>query len=175
MGSSDGYSHKYIDFLEDSFLFKEAMRFDVKGKSYLDFPKKYYCEDIGLRNARTGFRQIEMPHIMENILYNELIIRGFKIDVGVVYENIKTEKGNYRKVAREIDFIIQKGMKKYYIQSAYAMENEEKVYSESRSLNITGDSFPKIIVRRDIRKRFYDENGILNIGLIDFLLSDNVL
>ena len=118
------------------------MRFDVKGKSYLDFPKKYYCEDIGLRNARTGFRQIEMPHIM---------------------------------VAREIDFIIQKGMKKYYIQSAYAMENEEKVYSESRSLNITGDSFPKIIVRRDIRKRFYDENGILNIGLIDFLLSDNVL
>lgn len=167
--------NKYIDFLEDSFLFKEALRFDVKGKSYLDFPKKYYCEDIGLRNARTGFRQIEMPHIMENILYNELIIRGFKIDVGVVYENIKTEKGNYRKVAREIDFIIQKGMKKYYIQSAYAMENEEKVYSESRSLNITGDSFPKIIVRRDIRKRFYDENGILNIGLIDFLLSDNVL
>ena len=167
--------NKYINFLEDSFLFKEALRFDVKGKSYLDFPKKYYCEDIGLRNARTGFRQIEMPHIMENILYNELIIRGFKIDVGVVYENIKTEKGNYRKVAREIDFIIQKGMKKYYIQSAYAMENEEKVYSESRSLNITGDSFPKIIVRRDIRKRFYDENGILNIGLIDFLLSDNVL
>lgn len=167
--------NKYINCLEDSFLFKEALRFDVKGKSYLDFPKKYYCEDIGLRNARTGFRQIEMPHIMENILYNDLIIRGYKIDVGVVYENVKTEKGTYRKVAREIDFIIQKGMKKYYIQSAYAMESEEKIYSESRSLNITGDSFPKIIVRRDIRKRFYDENGILNIGLIDFLLSNDIL
>lgn len=157
----------YMDFLDDAFLFHECKRYDVKGKSYFDYPNKYYCEDIGLRNARIGFRQQEMTHIMENIIYNELIVRGFSVDVGVVYS---IEKG--KRIAREIDFIASVGSKKYYIQSAYAMETDEKIASETKPFSLAGNSFPKIIVRRDVRKSWYDDNGYLNIGIEEFLLGE---
>lgn len=164
----------YIDHLEDAFLFSEAKRYDVKGRKYFEYPYKYYCEDIGLRNARIGFRQQEMTHIMENIIYNELVIRGFSVDVGVVYANEKNAKGSYSRVACEIDFIASKGSKKVYIQSAFALPDEAKTQQELRPFSLTGDSFPKIIVRKDIRKRWYDDSGVLNIGLTDFLLEENI-
>lgn len=165
----------YIDHLEDVFLFSEAKRYDVKGRKYFEYPYKYYCEDIGLRNARIGFRQQEITNIMENIIYNELIIRGFSVDVGVVYSNEKNDNGSYSKVAREIDFIASKGGKKAYIQSAFALPDDDKTEQELRPFSLTGDSFPKIIVRRDIRKRWYDDSGVLNIGLAEFLLDDSVI
>lgn len=165
----------YIHFLEDAFLFSEAKRYDVRGRSYFDYPYKYYCEDIGLRNARIGFRQQEMPHIMENIIYNELIIRGFSVDVGVVYAREQNKNNNSVRVPREIDFVVNSGGRKTYIQSAFALGTDEKVTQELRPFSLTGDSFPKIIVRKDIRKRWYDDNGILNIGLIEFLLDPTVV
>lgn len=165
----------YMSHLADAFLFGECKRWDVKGKNYFDYPNKYYCEDIGLRNARIGFRQQEMTHIMENIIYNELIIRGCAVDIGIVYGNEKTKNGRTVKTAREIDFVATFGGKRTYIQSAYAIENEEKAETENRPLSLTGDSFPKIIVRHDVRKRWYDDNGILNIGIIDFLLDQSLI
>ena len=144
----------YIGHLEDAFLFSESKRYDVKGKAYFDSPNKYYCEDIGLRNARIGFRQQEMTHIMENILYNELMVRQFSVDVGVVYAREKNEKGNSVRTACEIDFVVNSGGKRSYIQSAYAMPTEEKTEIELRPFSLTGDSFPKVLVRRDIGKRW---------------------
>ncbi len=165
----------YISHLEDAFLFSESKRYDVKGRKYFEYPYKYYCEDIGLRNARIGFRQQEMTHIMENIIYNELIIRGLTVDVGVVYANEKNANGSYSKSAREIDFIASAGGKKIYIQSAFALPDDAKAEQELRPFSIIGDSFPKIIVRKDIRKRWYDDNGVLNIGLIEFLLNETII
>lgn len=165
----------YIGHLEDAFLFSESKRYDVKGKAYFDSPNKYYCEDIGLRNARIGFRQQEMTHIMENILYNELMVRQFSVDVGVVYAREKNEKGNSVRTAREIDFVVNSGGKRTYIQSAYAMPTEEKTEIELRPFSLTGDSFPKVLVRRDIGKRWYDDYGVLHINLIDFLLDKAVI
>ncbi len=166
----------YMDHLEDAFLFSECRRFDVKGKDYFDYPNKYYCEDIGLRNARIGFRQQEMTHIMENIIYNELVIRGCVVDIGIVYSQEKDKRNKHTNpVAREIDFIAQSGSKKTYIQSAYALPTEEKIITENKPFSLTGDSFPKVIVRHDIRKRWYDDMGILNIGVIDFLLDDSIV
>ncbi len=164
----------YMDHLEDAFLFHECKRWDVKGKNYFDFPNKYYCEDVGLRNARIGFRQQEMTHIMENIIYNELMIRGCAVDIGIVYGQAKDTKGRAVQVAREIDFIATIGGKRVYIQSAYAMPDEAKAEVESRPFALTGDSFPKIIVRHDIRKRWYDDAGILHISVIDFLLDQTL-
>ena len=165
----------YIGHLEDAFLFSESKRYDVKGKAYFDSPNKYYSEDIGLRNARIGFRQQEMTHIMENILYNELMVRQFSVDVGVVYAREKNEKGNSIRTAREIDFVVNSGGKRSYIQSAYAMPTEEKTEIELRPFSLTGDSFPKVLVRRDIGKRWYDDYGVLHINLIDFLLDKAVI
>lgn len=165
----------YMDYLADSFLFTECKRWDVRGKSYFDYPNKYYCEDIGLRNARTGFRQQETTHIMENIIFNDLMIRDCAVDIGIVYGSEKNAKGKSRQVAREIDFVATSGGKKTYIQSAYALGTEEKALTENKPFFLTGDSFPKIIVRHDIRKRWYDDNGILNIGVIDFLLDETVV
>ena len=165
----------YIAHLEDAFLFSEAKRYDVKDRKYFEYPYKYYCEDIGLRNARIGFRQQEMTHIMENIIYNELVIRGFSVDVGVVYSNEKNASGSYSKVAHEIDFIASKGGKKVYIQSAFALLDETKTQQELRPFALIGDSFPKVIVRRDIRKRWYDDNGVLNVGLTEFLLDESIV
>ena len=165
----------YIGHLSDAYLFEECRRYDVKGKDYFDYPNKYYCDDIGLRNARTGFRQQEMTHIMENILYNELRVRGCEVDIGVVYGAEKNKKGKSAQVAREIDFVASRGGKKTYIQSAYALDTDEKAAAEGKPLSLTGDSFPKIIVRHDIRKRWYDDNGVLNIGILDFLLDDSLV
>lgn len=165
----------YIDHMADAFLFTECKRWDVKGKSYFDYPNKYYCEDIGLRNARIGFRQQEMTHMMENIIFNELMIRECSVDIGIVYSNEKNDQGKLSQVSREIDFIATFGGKKAYIQSAYALGTEEKTSAENKPFSLTGDAFPKIIVRHDIRKRWYDDKGILNIGIIDFLLDDTVL
>lgn len=165
----------YMDHLADAFLFSECKRWDVKGKDYFDYPNKYYCEDIGLRNARLGFRQQEMTHIMENIIYNELIIRECAVDVGIVYSSEKDSKGRSVQIAREIDFVASRGGKKTYIQSTYALGTDEKVETENKPFSLTGDSFPKIIVRHDIRKRWYDDNGVLNIGIFDFLLDESLV
>lgn len=165
----------YIGHLEDAFLFSESKRYDVKGKSYFDSPNKYYSEDIGLRNARIGFRKQEMTHIMENIIYNELMIRQFSVDVGVVYARTINQNGNSVRTPREIDFVVTSGGKRTYIQSAYSMPTEDKAEVELRSFALTGDFFPKIVVRKDIGKRWYDENGILNINLIDFLLDKELI
>ena len=165
----------YIGHLADAYLFEECRRYDVKGKDYFDYPNKYYCEDLGLRNARIGFRQQEMTHIMENIIYNDLRVRGCEVDIGIVYGTDKNKSGVSVMVPREIDFIATRGGKKTYLQSAYALENENKIYTETRPFALTGDSFPKIIVRHDIRKRWYDDNGVLNIGIIDFLLDETII
>lgn len=165
----------YIGHLEDAFLFSESKRYDLKGKSYFDSPNKYYSEDIGLRNARIGFRQQEMTHIMENIIYNELAIRQLSVDVGVVYARTLNDNGSSVRVPREIDFVVNSGGKRTYIQSAYAMPTEEKAETEIRPFTLIGDSFPKNVVRRDIGKRWYDDNGILHINLIDFLLDKELI
>lgn len=165
----------YIGYLADAYLFEECRRYDVKGKDYFDYPNKYYCEDVGLRNARIGFRQQEMTHIMENIIFNELRIRGCEVDIGIVYGSEKNKAGQTVQVAREIDFVATRGGKKTYIQSAYALETEAKAETENKPFLLTGDSFPKIIVRHDIRKRWYDDNGILNIGILDFLLDADII
>lgn len=179
--SKQGYSvsantiRTYIGHLEDAFLFSESKRYDVKGKSYFDSPNKYYSEDIGLRNARIGFRQQEMTHVMENLIYNELNIRQFLVDVGVVYQRAVNDNGNSVRIPREIDFVVNSGGKRTYIQSAYAMPDDEKAEIELRPFTLTGDFFPKIVVRKDIGKRWYDDNGILNINVIDFLLDKDVI
>ena len=133
---------------------------------------KSYLEDVGLRNARIGFRQQEMTRIMENIIYNELIVRGYSVDVGVVYANERNKHGNIVKVAKEIDFIANMGNRKVYIQSAFAIENDKKENSEYKPLSMTGDSFAKIVVRNDVVKRWYDDRGVLSINVIDFLLNE---
>lgn len=174
-GISANTIRSYILHLQDAFLFSEAKRYDVKGKSYFDSPNKYYSEDIGLRNARIGFRQHEMTHIMENIIYNELINRQFSVDVGVVFARTINQNGNSIRSPREIDFVVTSGSKKTYIQSAYAMPTQEKIDQELRPFSLIHDSFPKIVIRKDIGKRWYDENGILNISLIDFLLDKDII
>ena len=166
---------KYLDYLEDSFLLESAQRYDIKGKAYIETPKKFYFSDMGLRNARINFRQFEQTHAMENVIYNELIIRGYSVDVGVITTRERNKEGKQISIPREIDFIATKGGKKVYIQSAYAMLTEEKQESELKPFSLTGDSFPKIVVRHDIGKRFYDDNGVLNISVIDFLLDDGVV
>jgi hypothetical protein len=172
---SDNTVKTYMGHLSDAYLFEECRRYDVKGKDYFHYPNKYYCEDLGLRNARIGFRQQEMTHIMENIIYNDLRIRECSVDIGIVYSAEKDRKGRSVQVAREIDFIANQGGKKTYIQSAYALGTDEKAAAENKPFRLTGDSFPKIIVRHDIRKRWYDDAGILNIGIIDFLLDDSII
>lgn len=165
----------YMAHLQDAFLFSECKRYDVRGKDYFDYPNKYYCEDIGLRNARLGFRQQEPTHIMENIIYNELTVRGCNVDIGIVFSNEKDQNGKSVQIAREIDFIANNNGRKIYIQSAYALPDEKKAEIENKPFFLTGDFFPKIIVRHDIRRRWYDDEGILNIGIIDFLLDDSVV
>ena len=169
--ANDNTIRTYIDYLKDAFLFNEAKRFDVKGRRYLKFPVKYYCEDVGLRNARLEFRQMESPHIMENIIYNELICRGFNVDVGAVPAHTNDPGDKKTGGQREIDFVINKGDKRLYIQSAFSIPDEDKMKQEKASLRSTGDSFPKVIIRMDTVGRWYDEEGFLHINLIDFLLD----
>lgn len=170
---SDKTLKRYIDYLTDAFLVSKAVRFDIKGKRYIGSPAKFYFEDVGLRNARLNFRQIEENHIMENIIYNELRIRGFHVDVGVIEKFGKNEDDKTTKKQLEIDFIATKGSEKYYIQSAFSMPTPEKREQEVRSLNSISDSFKKIIVVRDNIKLRRDERGINTIGLRSFLMDEN--
>ena len=165
----------YLTYLTDSFLLSEAVRYDIKGKKYFEYPSKYYCTDIGLRNVRLGLRQQEETHIMENCIYNELIIRGYQVDVGVIPIIEKNETGVRAQKNCEIDFIATKGSKKYYIQSALSMDDEAKEKNELRPLKAINDSFKKIVVSKTYGKSWNDENGILRINLIDFLLDENSL
>ena len=164
----------YLDYLMESFLFNNAKRYDVKGKKYFEYPSKYYCTDIGLRNARLNFRQQEETHIMENIIYNELISRGYLVDVGVV--EIVEETGEKRvKKQCEIDFVVNKGTKKYYIQSALSVSDPDKLKTEIRPLLNTKDFFNKILISKTSMKPFVDEKGILHLGLYEFLLNEDSL
>lgn len=160
----------YLTYLEDSFLVEKSMRYDVKGKKYISTPSKYYFTDLGLRNGRLNFRQQEENHIMENIIYNELRVRGFNIDVGVV-EVREQHEGKSLKKKLEVDFIAQKGNEKYYIQSAYEMSNIEKRKQEEKSLLNISDSFKKVIIVKDNIMPKRDEFGVITIGLFDFLLG----
>ena len=156
----------YIQHTIDAFLIRMAQRYDVKGKSYFNYPNKYYYTDVGLRNARLNYRQYDPGHIMENIIYNDLIRRGYSVDVGVVVDR---RNGSY--VQKEVDFVVNHGDRRLYIQSALQMGTEQKESTELDSLKLTGDFFKKIIVRMDIPHNFYDENGIFHCNLIDFLLE----
>lgn len=167
---------KYIGHLEEAFMINAAQRYDVKGRKYIGSPLKYYFEDVGLRNARLDFRQIEETHLMENILYNELRMRGYNVDVGAVNQRY-IDKTSGSKLTRhlEIDFVANLGSKRYYIQSAYQLPDAAKVKQEKASLLAMNDSFKKIIIVKDIIKPFQDDDGILTIGLFDFLQNSNSL
>lgn len=166
---------KYIEYLEDSFLIEQAKRYDIKGKSYIGTPQKYYFTDLGLRNARIGYRQMEVTHSMENIIYNELRIRGYKVDVGNlnITEQDKTKK--FIKKQLEVDFICTSGSKKYYIQSAYLLETPEKIKQEIRPFLKINDSFKKIVITSNTPKPFYTEDGILMMNIYDFLRNNESL
>lgn len=166
---------RYIDYLCDSFLIDSALRYDVKGKKYIDTPVKYYFTDIGLRNARLNFRQLEETHSMENIIFNELKIRGFNVDVGVVTVYDTNNSGNNIRKQLEIDFVCNKGSKRYYIQSAYSIPDSEKMEQEQRSLMLTGDFFKRIIITKDTPAPYYNEAGVLIMNIYDFLLNENSL
>lgn len=166
---------KYLDYLIDSFLIYSASRYDVKGRKYIGSPYKYYFSDVGLRNARLNFRQQEENHIMENIIYNELCIRDFNVDVGIVEYCYKDAEKKSKRAYLEIDFIANKGSKKYYVQSALTVADEEKREQEIRSLKRVGDSFKKIVVVKDNIIPWHDDDGILYIGIEQFLLDENAM
>ena len=166
---------RYIDYLCDSFLIDNAIRYDVKGKKYIDTPVKYYFTDMGLRNARLNFRQIEETHSMENIIFNELKMRGFNVDVGVIVQYDTNDKGNSIRKQLEIDFVCNQGSKRYYIQSAYAILNQAKMEQEQRSLMLTGDFFKRFIITKDTPAPYYNESGVLIMSVYDFLLNENSL
>ena len=165
---------RYIGHLGEAFLVSEATRYDVKGRKYIGTPKKYYFEDMGLRNARLGFRQIEESHIMENIIYNELRARGFSVDVGVVDRRMKNN-GHDERRRYEVDFVANLGYRRYYIQSALQLDTPEKAAQEKRSLSLIEDSFRKIVVVNRVMRPYMDDDGILTMGLFDFLLNPNSL
>ena len=162
---------KYLDCLEDSFLIEAASRYDVKGKAYIDTPKKYYFSDLGLRNARINFRQFEQIHSMENVIYNELCMRGYSVDVGVVPIAVRDDSGNVVRKQLEVDFVCNMGSVRYYIQSAYSLPDEMKRAQEVRPLKKIDDTFKKIIITKDIVPAYYDEYGILTVNIYDFLLD----
>jgi predicted AAA+ superfamily ATPase len=161
---------KYLDLLENAFLITKAKRYDVKGRKHLKSLSKYYTIDPGLRNSRVNFRQNEQTHLMENVIYNELIRRGYSVDVGIVQLETRVS-GRHEMRQYEIDFVVNKADERIYIQSAYALETDEKRIKELKPFSLTGDSFRKVIVRNDVGKRWYDDTGILNISLLDFLLD----
>ena len=172
---SDKTINCYLDYLTDAFLLSKAVRYDIKGKKYINSPSKYYFEDIGLRNARLNFRQMEENHIMENIIYNELRIRGYRVDVGVIEKFERNADGKIVRKLLEVDFIATKGSEKYYIQSAFALDTPEKREQEERPLNTIGDSFKKIVIVRDNIKLRRNEQGIVTMGIKQFLLDENSL
>lgn len=166
---------QYLDYFIDAFMVEKAERYDIKGKKYISTPQKYYFNDLGLRNARLNFRQQEETHIMENIIYNELRMRGYSVDVGVVEINERTEDGKYVRKQIEIDFVANKGSRRYYVQSAFALPTEEKIQQEERPLRNVPDSFKKIIVVKDNIMLRRDEDGIVTMGLKQFLLNPDSL
>lgn len=167
--------NKYLKCLEDAFLIESAQRYDIKGKAYIETPKKYYFSDLGLRNARINFRQFEQTHTMENVIYNELKMRGYNVDVGVVPFAERNAEGKVVRKQLEVDFVCNLGSKRYYIQSAYSLPDTDKKTQEIRPFKKIEDSFKKIIVTRDIVPAAYDENGILTVNIYDFLLNKNCI
>lgn len=165
----------YLEYICDSFLMEKASRYDIKGKRYIESPYKYYFTDSGLRNARLNFRQVEYSHLLENVIYNELIARGFSVDVGVVERRLRNENGNDVRQYLEVDFVCNQGSKRYYIQSAYRMIEEEKVRQEEASLRNIDDSFKKIIILGEYTPVLHNETGITIISIFDFLLKENSL
>lgn len=166
---------KYLGYLEDSFLVESAARYDIKGKGYIETPKKYYFSDLGLRNARLNFRQFEENHAMENVIYNELKMRGYHVDVGVNFVSEKDANGKQIRKALEVDFVCNMGSKRYYIQSAYSIPSEEKRNQETRPLRKIDDSFAKLIITKEPVIPRYDEYGILTMSIYDFLLNPDSL
>lgn len=166
---------QYMEYLEDAFIINKANRYNVKGRKYIGTPLKYYFEDVGLRNARLGFRQVEETHLMENIIYNELRSRGYSVDVGVVEKRGTDENGKEYKNQLEIDFVANLGSKRYYVQSAFSMPTEEKRIQEKASLVNVKDSFKKIIIVKEVMNVTRDEDGITTMSIYDFLLKENSL
>jgi hypothetical protein len=162
---------QYLEMLEESFLVKKAVRYDVKGRKYIDTPQKYYFEDLGLRNARIGFRQVERTHLMENMVFNELCLRGYTVDVGVVTKYVKDAEGRSQRVQLEVDFVCNRGSERVYIQSAYALPDKEKVEQEQASLLQINDGFRKVIVVADRYLSGYNEDGVKIVSLKDFLME----
>lgn len=165
----------YLDYLCDAYVVSRATRYDIKGKKYIDTPQKYYFSDVGIRNACINFRQLEENHTMENVIYNELIARNFNVDVGIITSTGKDNDGKFVRKQLEVDFVCNKGSKRYYIQSAFSIPDREKMEQESNSLLIIDDSFKKIIVVKDLPAPTYTEDGILVISVYDFLLNSNSL
>ena len=164
----------YLDLLQDAFLVEKSVRYDIKGKKYLDTPAKYYFEDLGLRNARIGFRQTEITHLMENAIYNELRLRGFSVDVGQVFVDDRVD-GQHKRATLEVDFVCNHGYKRYYIQSAYILPTEEKMEQETASLKKIRDEFQKVIIVGTPTPTYQNEDGILIMNIQDFLMNENSL
>ena len=174
-GVTDKTIKQYLEYLCDAFLIEKAQRYDVKGKGYIGTPYKFYFTDLGLRNARLNFRQLEKSHMMENVIYNELLVRGFNVDVGVVPVTIRDAEGKQKKISYEIDFVANRGNQRYYIQSAYRMESEEKVEQERNSFRNVDDSFKKIIIVGHPILVERDNQGVTTMSIYDFLLKENSL
>lgn len=172
---ADDTISRYLDFFIDAFLLYQAKRYDVKGRKYIGSPLKYYYSDVGLRNARLNFRQQEENHIMENLIYNELRLRDFDVDVGIVTVNAKGEDGKNKRLQHEVDFVANRGSQRYYIQSAFAIPDEQKRKQETASLTGIGDSFRKLVILRENIAPWHDESGILYLGVEDFLLDENAM
>ena len=165
---------KYLGYLTDAYLFRKAERYDIRGRRYLDYPSKYYAEDIGIRNARLGFREQEETHLMENVVYNELIRRGYAVDVGVVeIEHVKSGVRELRQ--HEIDFVVNTGFEKIYVQSAYGMSNPAQAAREMLPLMKTGDTFRRIVVTEGNGRLWTDESGVSHVGIIPFLLDVKIM
>lgn len=161
----------YLDYMQDAFLIERTVRYDIKGRKYIDTPAKYYFEDLGLRNVRLNFRQTEHTHLMENLIYNELRMRGYSVDVGQVTQNTKNEKGISERKQLEVDFVCNRGQDRIYIQSAYALPSEEKTEQELRSLKQIKDSFQKVVIVGGMQPTFRNDDGILILNIFDFLLN----
>ena len=161
----------YLDYMQDAFLVERAVRYDIKGRKYIDTPAKYYFEDLGLRNVRLNFRQTEHTHLMENLIYNELRMRGYSVDVGQVTQNTKNENGISERKQLEVDFVCNRGQDRIYIQSAYALPSEEKTEQELRSLKQIKDSFQKVVIVGGMQPTFRNDDGILILNIFDFLLN----
>ncbi len=166
---------KYLDILQDSYLIDKAIRYDIKGRRYIDTPAKYYFTDIGLRNARLDFRQNEVTHAMENILYNELCVRGFNVDVGMINHNGKNAQGKSIRSQLEVDFVCNRGSQRYYIQSAWHLSDEEKREQETKSLKQIKDNFKKIVITDDPIRHYRDESGVIYMNIYEFLLDEKSL